>query len=723
MNAIEVMLTTRPWADWGAPVTPVAIPIAPPRELVFDERERARRDEFAAIEGKESHLVRCAERTDGKTCLRVLLAGDADVAFEAIATRPADGFCECSVEPALLGALGPRAFLPLLRRIGRRWSSSHLRLRPADALDFVEAIDTPLALGVVLPALLGRPTYETHHDEQRMQRARARRWLRRAGTETRALLRRVAAGEVPEALVGMVEQYPRPDALDPYPNLPACARAALRVLGESDDPVLLPIEHAPSDELWPATLELDGARLGDEARATLTGWLLRTEWCLPGNPGQRLAAACSEEGRRALADSFVTRWCATTDSAEEMLFVALAFGGADVARVVLDADRWVADSFKPRRMVKTATVHRCLGAVASSVEGAERAALLELLAAVGIDGRKKSATWRHIALAEIERCAEELGEPADTLDERHLPTLGFDSGGRVSLPYGTRTLTLSLDAQLALVVDDGTKKRATLPTAKKADDPKAIAAAKARFAELRSALKVYAEGAQARVRTWIRDGQRWRRRDFDAVVRHPILGAVANGLVLGEWDAKGALVRTFRVAEDRSFADRDDTALEIAPDALVGPVHGGELDAATRTAWATIFHDYEIIPLFPQLEEPRAPTLDPNDPTRIFVGPTGNFWTHKVDDVSAPEGWLRLTDWQLLGEPVPEPDFSKRLVARWQRSIRDYRVKIECRPQGFFAMARRHGDFRLQWLRWDQVPPFVAHEVVSDIEEFLPRFG
>ncbi len=721
MSVIEHMLSTRPWADWGAPVAPAPIPIEPPSELVFSDVERARLNEFAAIEDKVAHATRCADRTDGKTCLRVLLAGAPERAFEALSTRPREAFCECSAEPALLVALGARAFPVLLRFIAQRSSYSHARLRPAEPLDLVESIDTPLALGVVLPLLLGRPTYETHHDEQRVERARARRWLRRAGPETRALVRRVAAGEVPEALVGMVRQYAREGALDPYPNLPTCARAALRILGENDDPALMPIEHGPSDELWPASLALDGRTLTDDERATLTGWLLRTEWCLPDNPGQRLAAACSPEGRRAIATSFLERWRATDDSAAEMLFVALAFGGPEAAAGALDAELWVEDRFKPRRMVKNATVYRCFGAAASAVEAPFRDVLLQLLADAGIDGRKKNAVWRRIALREIERCAMELGEPADTLDERHLPTLGFDEGAKIAFPYGARTLTLSLDSQLALVVDDGTKKRESLPAARKADDKKAIADAKARFAELRATFRVYSEGAQVRVRTWIREGQRWRRRDFDSVVRHPILGAVAQGLVFGEWGAEGKLLRTFRVAEDRSFADRNDAGLAIADDALVGPVHPGELDAATRTAWATIFQDYELIPLFPQLVEPRAPVLDPEDPTRIFMRPTGHFWTHKLDDVSAPDGWMALTDWQLLGEPVPDPDFSKRLVARWQRSIREYQVKVECRPQGFGAMVRRHGDFRLGWLRWDEVPAFVAHEIVSDIEEFFPR--
>lgn len=714
MSPIERMLTTRPWTEWSEPVSPVPIALPLPAELGFDAATRARLNEAAAVERRYSAQVRCFHRQDAKLCLRALLLGDPEAALRAITSRPRDGFCECTAETALLVALGPPALRPLLALTTDR----------AIALDLVDALDTPLALAEILPTLLGSPTYETHHGDQRDFRFRARRWLRRAGPETRALVRRVAGGEVPEELVAFPPRRVREGAIDGLPNVVTCARAALRILGESDAPVLLPIEHAPEDELWPADLELDGRRLSDDERATLTGWLIRTEWCLADNPGLQLAAACSPEGRRAIADSFATRWRATTDNAPEMLLVAIAFGGMEVFRGMVEPSGWIADKFKPRRTLKQATLYRALSEAASSVRGAERDAMLAFLADVAIDGRKKSALWRRIALAELERCAAELGEPADTLDERHLPTLGFDGRGRTEIAYGERALVLSLDASLGLVVEDGTKRRTTLPAARKTDDAKAITAAKARFAGLRTQLRVYAEGAQVRARTWMRNGQRWLRRDFDAVARHPILGAAAQGLVFGEYDASGALRTTFRIAEDRSLAGADDGAISFSDDALVGPVHPGELDDAARTRWAGIFHDYEIIPLVAQLEAPKSLAVDPTDPSRLFFAAPPTFWPHKVDDVSPPEGWVKIDGWNLLDETLPETyDSTTGVFQRWQRAVRGYMVKLEGRRNGFAAKVRREGDYRWQWLRWDEVPPIVPLEIRSDIEDFMPRLG
>lgn len=714
MSVIERMLTTRPWTEWSGPVSPVPLALPLPAELGFDEATRVRLNEMAAIERRFNGQARCFDRSDTKLCLRALLFGDPEKALAALASRSRDGLCECTAEGALLVALGPRALRPLLALCTDR------RI----ALDLVDAIDTPLALAEILPTLLGSPTYETHHGDQRDFRFRARRWLRRSGPETRALVRRIASGEVPEELVSFPPRRVREGAIDGLPNVVACARAALRVLGESDAPLLLPIEHGPEDELWPADLELDGRRLSDDERTTLSGWLLRTEWCLADNPGLQLAAACSPNGRRAIAQSFATRWRGTADSAIEMLLVAIAFGGMEAFRTVVDSSGWIEDGFKPRRQVKQATLYRALAEVASSVDGAERDAMLAFLADVAIDGRKKSALWRRIALAELERCAAELGEPADTLDERHLPTLGFDRRGRMELAYGERTLALSLDASLALVVEDGTKRRTSLPAERKTDDAKAIAAAKARFAELRTQLRIYAEGAQVRARTWLRNAQRWARRDFDVVARHPILGAAAQGLVFGEYDAAGALRTTFRIAEDRSLAGPDDVAVTFRDDAIVGPVHPGELDDAGRTRWAGIFHDYEIIPLVAQLEALKSLAVDPTDPTRLFLPAPPTFWPHKVDDVSPPEGWVKIDGWDLVDETLPETfDPVAGVFERWQRRVRGYAVKLEGRRNGFTAKVRREGDYRWQWLRWDAVSAVVPHEIRSDIEDFMSRLG
>jgi hypothetical protein len=69
----------------------------------------------------------------------------------------------------------------------------------------------------------------------------------------------------------------------------------------------------------------------------------------------------------------------------------------------------------------------------------------------------------------------------------------------------------------------------------------------------------------------------------------------------GGYDEKGSLVSTFRVTEERDYADVDESSYR--PDGLsaVGLVHPLHLTEDQRSAWGEIFGDYEIIPPFPQL--------------------------------------------------------------------------------------------------------------------------
>jgi hypothetical protein len=61
------------------------------------------------------------------------------------------------------------------------------------------------------------------------------------------------------------------------------------------------------------------------------------------------------------------------------------------------------------------------------------------------------------------------------------------------------------------------------------------------------------------------------------------------------------LSQTFRVTEDRTFADMNDTECRLPADLDVGIVHPLQLTDEQRAKWGEVFGDYEIIPPFPQL--------------------------------------------------------------------------------------------------------------------------
>jgi len=94
------------------------------------------------------------------------------------------------------------------------------------------------------------------------------------------------------------------------------------------------------------------------------------------------------------------------------------------------------------------------------------------------------------------------------------------------------------------------------------------------------------------------------------LVDHPLLAHVVRRLLWGTYDGAGQLASTFRVAEDDSFADAQDGAIDLASDASVGIVHRLDLDDASAGAWGQIFADYEVLQPFAQLSREVARLTD-----------------------------------------------------------------------------------------------------------------
>jgi hypothetical protein len=72
-------------------------------------------------------------------------------------------------------------------------------------------------------------------------------------------------------------------------------------------------------------------------------------------------------------------------------------------------------------------------------------------------------------------------------------------------------------------------------------------------------------------------------------------------LIWGGYDAMGQLIETFRVTEDRSFADRQDATFTPTEIVQIGIVHPLHLSTDLLSIWGELLSDYDIIPVFPQL--------------------------------------------------------------------------------------------------------------------------
>lgn len=99
-------------------------------------------------------------------------------------------------------------------------------------------------------------------------------------------------------------------------------------------------------------------------------------------------------------------------------------------------------------------------------------------------------------------------------------------------------------------------------------------------------------------------GYRWRVSALRArYLATPLAPFARRVLFVREDDTSGdAGVRSFRVAEDDTFANVDDEAVLLGDDDLVRLARREELRPEVRARWQALFFDYEIIPLLDQLD-------------------------------------------------------------------------------------------------------------------------
>jgi Domain of unknown function (DUF4132) len=247
---------------------------------------------------------------------------------------------------------------------------------------------------------------------------------------------------------------------------------------------------------------------------------------------------------------------------------------------------------------------------------------LDVLASIGSDVslmhlNRSSETAKFKGLKEnaqqrIALIAEARGLTREQLADLLVPDLGLDEDGSLLLDFGPRKFRVGFDELLAAVVKDesGAVLRA-LPKPNSKDDPELAKAAGDRWKALKKDATEASKIQMRRIELAMSLRRRWDSETFTMVfVNHPLMFHVVRRLVWAIFDKDGKVVTTFRVAEDRTFADpNDDTATlpEMTEEngLQIGIVHPLQLDEATLGAWGNVFSDYEILQPFPQLGRER----------------------------------------------------------------------------------------------------------------------
>jgi len=438
----------------------------------------------------------------------------------------------------------------------RAYAVSWLRRHPEDAVR-----------GLV-PTALGKP------GKLRQNTVEALRWLEADGIDVVTITQQTygdeAATAAKEVLADRgIETYPRT-----IPQAPIWARAALLAeirLKDGRTPlprsaaqaVLEMLMFSKADAPYPG-LEIV-RELCDAASLAEFVWSLAQTWELAGGDDQ-------------------DRW---------VVGALGVFGDqTTVARLEELIRAW-------HRQAKPENVRDGLDALAAI--GGDRA----LTALHGFAGRSWNMTLKRKARTTFEDVAESLDLTADRLADRLVPTSGLTAEGTVRLDYGRRCFDVSFDDFLRPVVADeaGTVLRA-LPKPGKRDDAELAAASYKRFTTLKKQVQDGAQEQAARMEKAMLQRRRWIPEEFaEYVVRHLVLGRIARRLVWGVYAEDGALLGSFRIAEDLSFADVDDAHYEAPESALIGVAHPVDLGLALAR-WSEVFSDYELLQPFEQLGRP-----------------------------------------------------------------------------------------------------------------------
>lgn len=234
------------------------------------------------------------------------------------------------------------------------------------------------------------------------------------------------------------------------------------------------------------------------------------------------------------------------------------------------------------------------------------AAVQELLA---VSRRFRQATVQETAQRLAAELADRRGWTADQLADRTVQTAGFEDDGLLHLDLGSREYVGRITPAFTLeLTSDAGKVVKALPAARATDDPELVKAARKQLTTSRKELKAVVALQTQRLYEAMCVGRTWTTQEWrDYVLGHPVMSRLAERLVWVENPATDG-ARPFR-PDGGALLDADDEDVVLGEGSTVGLAHAVLLGAEATVAWSAHLVDYEVDPLFAQLDV-TTPALD-----------------------------------------------------------------------------------------------------------------
>ncbi|MFO0879410.1 MAG: DUF4132 domain-containing protein [Gemmataceae bacterium] len=268
--------------------------------------------------------------------------------------------------------------------------------------------------------------------------------------------------------------------------------------------------------------------------------------------------------------------------------------------------------------------------------------------------RRAGSLLREQILPLLVRLARQRNLALADLDDLALPDLGFQPDGGPWFDHGRRRFQAVLAPGASVLLRDAHGHlRPTLP-------PRATPASRTRWFRLRRQVRAFLRLHSLRLGDALVEGRRWNPRLFRArLLAHPLLAHLARSLLWGAYDDRGRLITPFRISEDATFLDADESPVPWLDINSIRLVHPIELPDAVCSAWQTSWTDHQLVPPFPQLTRPVVRLTD-TDARAITTYRDGRLRADLLARTLRRDGWEPLP-----AEPGRPREMHTRLFATW----------------------------------------------------------
>lgn len=327
----------------------------------------------------------------------------------------------------------------------------------------------------------------------------------------------------------------------------------------------------------------------------------------------------------------------------------------------------------------------------------------------------------------IDAIAAERGMTKDQLDDRIIPDCGLDEDGRRVFDFGTRKFTFALDADLKPQIrDEAGKLKSDLPKPIKTDDPQLAEQSVIEWKLIKKQVREVAKVQSGRLEQALLGKRRWSQVEFENfIVNHPLMIHLARRLLWGGYGEDGKLKMTFRITDEKDYANSDDDPITLDGVGCIGLAHPLHLSADDMAKWSEVFGDYEIIPPFPQLARKTYVLLpEERDAFEITRFAEIKIQVLPMIGITQKLGWIRGTplDGGLFHQhikPFPTENVTAfieypGIPIGYYEGWDDQKIERCYFLRGVYTEAGYH-DPRVEKIKLTEIDPVVISEVLRDL--------